>query len=164
MGLFKKKKKSEAGHLRVFTTPDGRLSGVEVVSPLLPEEVAPALETALTELSRRSETARRGRVEAHVKACRKKAGILDKLSGKAKERLARAEEKMPAEMFDGRAGAVGITLDGGLGHVSVTVDDGCAAVEAIGLLKRATAAAEDKALEAWEREVLGAAEEEEPAP
>jgi hypothetical protein len=158
LGLFSRKPKITHGHLRVFATPDGRLTGVEVKEGLEPREVQPSVERVLTELSRMAEERHREEVEARIKATRKKAGILDKLSGKAKDRLEAAHAKMPTELFDGRAGAVGITIDGNLGFVRAVVDDGCTASEAFGLIKRATEAAEEKALAAWEQEVLGASE------
>lgn len=147
------------GHLRVYADPAGALTGVEVLSPLLPEEVAPALEAAVRALAERRAPASAARLEAHRKALRGKAGMLDRLRGRVTHREEAASEVVPNERFEGRAGPVRVHIDGRLAFLSLSVDAGADAHEAGAYLPRALEEA-CKACEArWEQVVLGPEEE-----
>jgi DNA-binding protein YbaB len=161
MGLLSKGK-GNSGHIRVHASGDGRMTSIEVIAPLLAEEVQPALDKALTALAPKTLAARRETLEAHKKAVRKKAGVLDKLRGKAAERLAEAEANLPTELFEGKAGSVTVHVDGELGFVRLDVTAAIGVEEAGRLVPEALDNARGAALAAWERVVVGAAEAQEP--
>jgi DNA-binding protein YbaB len=153
MGILSSEKQG-SGHIRLFASGDGELNGIEVVSSLVAEEVQPALEQALRALAPKSEAARHARIDAHKKAVSKKAGMLDKIRGKASQRLEAAERNLPTELFEGSAGSVTIYVDGMLGFVKLDVVAAIGVEEAAGLVPRALDNAQSAALAAWEHAVL----------
>lgn len=151
----RRRKEAPRGHLRVYAEKSGKLTGVEVLSPLLAEEVAPALEAAMQSLAERRATSAAARLEAHKKALRGKAGMLDRLRGRVTHREEAAEEVVPGERFEGRAGPVLVRVDGRFQYLSLSVDEGADAREAGASLPRALEEA-CKACEArWEQVILG---------
>lgn len=158
--LFGRRQKEPVrGHLRVHALPDGTLTGVEVLSPLAPEEVPVALDAALKSLEARRTSSSEARLVGHLKAVRSRAGMVDRLRGRASHREEAAHDVVPAEVFAGVAGPLTVRLDGRFGYRSLEVVPGTGAREAGGYLSRAFEEA-CKACEArWQEVVLGPEEE-----
>lgn len=160
MGMFRRQpKEAPRGHLRVYADEHGALTGVEVLAPLEPEEVAPALDAALRSLEERRASSSQARLSAHLKALRGKAGMVDRLRGRVTHREEAAQDVVPAETFEGVAGPLTLRLDGRFGYRALVVAPGTGAREAGGYLPRALEEA-CKACEArWEEVVLGGEDE-----
>ena len=156
---FKKGKSSAAGELRVVVNTKGELRELEIVSPLVLEECAPALTEAFTKLNELNGNHREGRVEKVLADGRRQSGILDRLRGKAKDREEAALAEVPAELFRGTAGGVTATIDGKYNVVLVEVDDDASPASAISRTPDAIEAASKRADEGWLEAVKKAHEE-----
>ncbi len=161
MGMFGRAKKEPArGHLRVYADEQGTITGVEVLAPLEPEEVEPALHSAVASLEERRSASSKARLQAHLKAVRGKAGMVDRLRGRVAHREEAALEGVPNETFEGIAGPLTVRLDGRFGYRTLFVAAGTGVREAGGYLPRALEEA-CKACEArWEQVILGSDDEE----
>lgn len=165
MALFRRRpKEAPRGHLRVYADARGALTGVEVLAPLLTAEVAPALDAAVKALAERRAVSSSARLEAHKKALRGKAGMLDRLRGRVTHREEAADDVVPAEIFEGKAGPVAVRVDGRFAYVSLAVDEGAGAQEAGAYLPRALEDACSACEARWEQLILGPDEEPEAEP
>lgn len=160
MGWFRRRQKPQ-GHLIVHVRRDGALGGLEVKSPLAPEEVEPALSAALFEISRLCAQARERRVEALLVEGKKRAGLFDKLRGRAKERIEAARQAVLAELFSGasKGGEVVVTLDGAFGFQALRVAEGTVLDAAWQGLLEAHAAALAAVEKAWHDQIEEAKEQ-----
>lgn len=163
MGMFSKEKPVPAGHLRVHASLLGDVTGVEVLAPLEPAEVEPALQQAFMALEQRRAASSQKRLDEHLRAVRKKAGMMDRLRGRVTHREEAAHDVVPAEIFEGNAGPVHVSVDGRFGFVRLRVDGGTSAREAGGFLPRALEEACKACEGRWEEVVLGADDDEKSA-
>lgn len=148
--LLRRKQKSR-GHLRAQVTRAGELTGFDVVSPLLPSEMEPVLDEALKALGAVGAKAREARVERLVHEAKKRAGLIDKLRGRAAERIDAARRSVPVELFEGQSedGRVAVTLDGGFGYVRLVVAPGTPVDAALAGVRQAYAAAVAEVERCW---------------
>lgn len=142
-------------------TRAGELCGFDVVSALLPSEVEPALDAALQGLNEVSARGREARVERLLADAKKRAGILDKLRGRAAERVQSARGAVPSELFEGRSGdgRVTVTLDGAFAYVHLTVAPGTPVEAALDGAREALAAAGAEVERCWASVLDGEGEE-----
>lgn len=160
---FAKKPEPTRGHVRLHASTSGAITGLEVKSALLPEEVHPALHEALRGLEGAWAKAREGRLERHLRAVHKKGGMLDRLRGRMTQREAAARAEVAGEVFFGTHGPVTVAVDGTFAYVELRLHGQPAIEEATGHLPRALEAACKACEVRWEEKILEAGDSDEEA-
>jgi hypothetical protein len=163
VGLFSRKPKTTQGHVRLYAERDGRITGVDVLSPLEEREVQPSLEKALQSLEAGGAESREALLEGRLKDIRKKAGMLDRLRGKAGHREEAARQLLPGEVFQGASPGerVLVSIDGNLGFMAVRTKPGVTIEQAVADLPHAVEAAQTAVFERWEQAILADGDEDE---
>lgn len=153
----------DRGVLRLHVNEKGVIKSIEMASMITPEEIAPALSRLFVEVNTLDKEARADRLEVVLERARKKAGIIERVSGKAQNRQSEALEHLPSEEYRGPPGDLVAIVQGDFSLLRFE-SNGLTATDAIARCEKAIEAARKVAEEAWISAVEKQAEEEpEPA-
>ena len=147
------------GFLRMSANESGEVQSIEMASPLLPNEIGPALTRLHQELNALDKESRDERLQKVLDAARKKAGILERVSGKAQNRQVDALTRLPDERFRGESGGIVCEVSGDFAVHAIECE-GIEAALVISKYNDAVEAARLIAEQAWTRAIEKEAEEE----